>query len=311
MRGYKVFRGDWTCRGFQYEVGKTYEMEDKPELCKVGFHFCKELIDCFSYYDFHPNNKVAVVEALGDIDEVINNSKCCTNKIEIVEELNWEKVLKLANSGDANTGYGNSGDKNSGKKNAGAFNSGDWNSGNWNSGDKNSGNCNSGSCNLGGWNSGNYNSGNCNSGDWNLGDYNSGDWNLGDENSGDWNITSYSNGCFNTKTPNIFIFDKLSDLTYIDWMRSGVRYLLNRIPTNTLIWVSRSDMTDEEKENNSTYKTAGGYLKLIKVTNKDRQEWYDCLSNEEKRLILDMPNFDRDKFKKITGIDVGEVKTDE
>lgn len=60
---------------------------------KLVFIFCKELIDCFSYYDFHPNNKVAVVEALGDIDEVINNSKCCTNKIEIVEELNWEKFL--------------------------------------------------------------------------------------------------------------------------------------------------------------------------------------------------------------------------
>lgn len=306
MRGYKVFNSNWTCRGFRYEVGKTYEMEDKPECCKVGFHFCKELIDCFSYYDFHPDNKVAVVEALGDIDEVNNNSKCCTNKIEIVEELNWEKVLKLANSGDKNTGYGNSGDKNSGRKNAGAFNSGDCNLGNWNSGDWNSGSCNSGNHNLGSWNSGDCNTGSRNSGDWNSGDYNSGDWNLGD-----WNITSYSNGCFNTETPNIFIFDKLSDLTYIDWMYSGVRYLLNRIPTNRLIWVSRSDMTDKEKENNPTYKTAGGYLKFIKATNKDRQEWYDYLSNEEKRLILNMPNFDRDKFKKITGIDVCEVKTDE
>lgn len=195
---------------------------------------------------------MAIIEALGDIDEEIRDSKCCTNKIKIVEELNWEKVLRLANSGDYNSGHGNSGD---------------------------------------------WNSGNCNSGDWNL----------GNQNSGDWNITSYSNGCFNTETPNIFMFDKLSDLTYIDWMGSGVRHLLNRIPTDTSIWVYKGDMTDEEKKNNPTYKTAGGYLKLIKVTNKDRQEWYDYLSDEEKRLILDMPNFDRDKFKKITGIDVGEV----
>ena len=25
MKGYKVFNPDWTCRNFQYEVGKTYE----------------------------------------------------------------------------------------------------------------------------------------------------------------------------------------------------------------------------------------------------------------------------------------------
>ena len=287
MRGYKVFNSNWTCRGFQYEVGKTYEMEDKPECCEVGFHFCKELTDCFYYYDFNHNNKVAIIEALGDIDEEISDSKCCTNKIKIVEELSWEKVLRLANSGDCNSGHGNSGNGNSGNGN-----SGNWNSGNWNSGD---------------WNSGHGNSGDKNSGCKNSGSYNSGDWNLGDKNSGDWNITSYSNGCFNTEAPNIFIFDKLSDLTYIDWMSSGVKHLLNHIPTDALIWVYKSHMTDEEKENNPTYKTEGGYLKLIKATNKDRQEWYDRLSNEEKRLILDMPNFDRDKFKKITGIDVGEI----
>lgn len=32
MKGYKVFNKDWTCRGFQYEVGKTYEMEKAPGL---------------------------------------------------------------------------------------------------------------------------------------------------------------------------------------------------------------------------------------------------------------------------------------
>lgn len=43
MKGYKVFNKDWTCREFQYEVGKTYEMKEDPVCCKRGFHFCRKL----------------------------------------------------------------------------------------------------------------------------------------------------------------------------------------------------------------------------------------------------------------------------
>ena len=43
MEGYKVFEPDWTCRGFQYEVGKTFEEDVIPSCCNRGFHFCKEL----------------------------------------------------------------------------------------------------------------------------------------------------------------------------------------------------------------------------------------------------------------------------
>ena len=44
MKGYKIFNSDWTCRGFQYEVGKTYEMKEDPICCERGFHFCGKLI---------------------------------------------------------------------------------------------------------------------------------------------------------------------------------------------------------------------------------------------------------------------------
>ena len=87
MKGYKVFKSDWTCRGFQYEVGKTYEMEDEPIICKQGFHFCTDPKDCFRYYDFWGDIKIAEIEALGDIDREYMDSKCCTNKIKIIREL--------------------------------------------------------------------------------------------------------------------------------------------------------------------------------------------------------------------------------
>ena len=52
MKGYKVFNPDWTCRGFQYNVGQVYEMDEKPICRKRGFHFCKKASDCFNYYSF-------------------------------------------------------------------------------------------------------------------------------------------------------------------------------------------------------------------------------------------------------------------
>ena len=49
MKAYKGFNKDMTCRGFQYEEGKTYET-DKAELCNSGFHACENPLDCFYYY---------------------------------------------------------------------------------------------------------------------------------------------------------------------------------------------------------------------------------------------------------------------
>ena len=100
MKGYKVFNPDWSCRDFQYEVGKTYEEDVIPECCERGFHFCKDLTDCFAYYDFNQNNKVAEVESFGEIDEINNDyrgNKCCTNKIRIVKEIKWNDVLDMVN----------------------------------------------------------------------------------------------------------------------------------------------------------------------------------------------------------------------
>lgn len=87
IKGYKVFNPDWTCRDFQYEVGKTFEDDVTPKCCSRGFHFCTKASDCFNYYDFNPENKVAEVLALGMVDTESGDTKCCTNKIQIVREI--------------------------------------------------------------------------------------------------------------------------------------------------------------------------------------------------------------------------------
>ena len=295
MRGYKVFEPDWTCRGFRYAVGETFEEDVTPSCCNRGFHFCTELKNCFNYYSFNPNNKVAEIEALGEIDTESNENKHCTNKIKIVRELSWEEVLKMVNIGKANTGLCNSGYANSGKYNSGYHNSGNYNAGNNNSGSYNSG------CN----NSGNYNVGSHNSGSYNSGLSNSGNYNNGYCNCGDWNNTNFSSGCFNTEEAKILLFNKPSNWTFHDWWDSGARRVLIRMPRNTLEWVRANNITDEEKKQHPEYKTTGGYLKEFD-NSKNSQIWWDNLPEQEKAIVKSIPNFDPDIFKKCTGIDVNK-----
>ena len=141
VKGFKVFNPDWTCnpngKSFQYEVGGIYEEDVKPMVCDRGFHFCEKAADCFNYYQFNPENKVAEVIALGEVDS--DGTKSCTNKIQIVREIPWQELLEIMNTGKGCTGLCNSGD--------------------WNSGDCNSGNRNSGNCNSGDWNKTNFSNG--------------------------------------------------------------------------------------------------------------------------------------------------------
>ena len=283
VRGFKVFNPDWTCRGFQYEVGKTYEMEGEPVCCSSGFHFCTKATDCFSYYEFDSKNKVAEIIALGEVDYESSDTKCCTNKIKIVRELPWDEVLRIVNMGKDCTGF----------RNTGNYNTGDYNTGNHNTGNRNTGNCNTGNCNTGNYNTGNYNTGNYNTGDYNTGDWNTGDWNTGD----------YNTGCFMTEEQKISMFDKPSEWTYQDWLGSDARYLLNQIPKNVVKWVCSEDMTDEEKTEHPTYETADGYLKVLDESDCG-QLWWGSLSDCQKNTIKALPNFEPEIFEKCTGIKI-------
>ena len=270
VKGYKVFNPDWTCRPYgnfkQYTCPGKFEENISPIRCGQGMHFCRRAADCFNYYSFNPENHVAEVIAYGDIAE--EGDKCCTNKLEIVREIQWTELLEIVNTGKGCTGL-----------------------------------CNTGNCNTGNRNTGNRNTGNCNTGDRNTGDCNTGNCNTGDWNTGDRNKCNFSNGCFNTVEPKIYLFNKPSEWTYRDWLNSDARYLLNQIPRDILRYVWFSEMTDEEKAAHPEAETTGGYLKLL-----DNSEcgaiWWRDLSEKNKSIIKAIPNFDKHIFKEITGIDV-------
>ena len=151
MIGYKATNMDGCCRGFKFEVGKTYTKntpKDKLKCCTdSGFHFCRELfaIEKESNYKLSESRLFEVIAG----DFVRDDDKYCTNSITILREIKDKEKEDLINSGNCNSGNCNSGNRNSGN----------CNSGHWNSGHRNSGNWNSGNCNSGDWNSGNWNSG--------------------------------------------------------------------------------------------------------------------------------------------------------
>ncbi len=293
IKGYKVFNPDWTCKGFQYEVGKSYEMEEQPVACKQGFHFCEKLEDCYSYYNFAKNNKVAEIIAYGDIDIDINafGKEYCTNKIKIERALSWEEVFDMVNIGKNCIGFGNTGNRNRGVCNTGSFNDGNLNSGYYNRED----------CNSGNDNAGNYNSGN-----FNLGDYNSGTHNHGDYNAGDYNATNDSGGCFNTEPTEMFFFNKLSNWTRENWEDSRAKFILDSIMVSPVKRIYEENMTDNEKEAHPEYQITGFYLKELtqeEMAKKNQKNW-NKLSQKEKDIVMAIPNFDKAIFKEITGIDV-------
>lgn len=326
MKGYKVFNPNWTCRGFKYKVGKTYKFKDEIKICKAGFHFCKKLIDCFNYYTFDPKNKVAIVEATGKIveEDYNSSSKCVTDGIKIVKELSWHEVLDIVNIGEGNTGANNTGNYNSGYNNAGNYNSGNYNTGNCNSSDCNTGKSNSGIGNAGGYNSGdhntgdfnngygntgNFNTGYFNTGNFNTGDYNTGNFNSGYYNIGDCNLSDRNTGCFCTndnKHETIKLFNKESDWTLDTW-RNSYAYKIMQNHFELTQWVNEYDMTDKEKEEHPEYEATEGYLKKLSYTEAWENMW-NYISDEGKEAFTSLPNFDKDIFKTITGIDIEEGK---
>ena len=169
------------------------------------------------------------------------------------------------------------------KNNTGNWNTGDWNTGNWNTGDWNTGNRNTGY----------RNTGNCNTGNWNTGDCNT-----GYRNTGNWNTGDRNTGYFNTETPDqVNVFDVLTSKT--DWDNCDKP---NFIYFDLTTWVSMSDMTKKEKDENPTYGNTEGYLKKLDYK-EEFQSSYNKADKDDRKKIFNLPNFNADKFLEISGID--------
>ncbi len=94
IKSYKGFDKDMQCRGFQYEVGKEYDMDGETKCCDRGFHACKSPLEVWDYYDML-NSRFAEVEQSGKIDEEENSTKVCSSRIKIKAELKLADIINI------------------------------------------------------------------------------------------------------------------------------------------------------------------------------------------------------------------------
>ncbi|HHV7109493.1 TPA: DUF7666 domain-containing protein, partial [Haemophilus influenzae] len=92
---YKGFNQDWTCRGYQYEIGKTYEHKGNVKACESGFHACEYPLDVLSYYS-PAVSKFAVVKMSGETSKDSDDTKIASAKITIETEINLPEMIKKA-----------------------------------------------------------------------------------------------------------------------------------------------------------------------------------------------------------------------
>lgn len=94
IKSYKAFDKNMQCRGFQYEIGKEYEMDGEIKCCDRGFHACKSPIEVWDHYDML-SSRFAEVEQSGKIDEEGNSTKVCSSRIKIKAELKLADIIKV------------------------------------------------------------------------------------------------------------------------------------------------------------------------------------------------------------------------
>ena len=94
IKSYKGFDKNMQCRGFQYEVGKEYDMDGEIKCCNRGFHACKSPIEVWDYYDML-NSRYAEVEQSGKIEEEEKSTKVCSSHIKIKAELKLADIINI------------------------------------------------------------------------------------------------------------------------------------------------------------------------------------------------------------------------
>ncbi len=93
----KGFDRDLKCRGFEFEVGKTYEHEGDVEICASGFHAVENPMDLMGYYmPMVDGNRVATVAQSGKIARHDEDSKIASAILSVRAEITFPDFVGRA-----------------------------------------------------------------------------------------------------------------------------------------------------------------------------------------------------------------------
>ena len=95
VTAYKGFNQSLQCRGFQFEVGKTYEHEGEVKACASGFHSCEYPLDVFNYY-YPAGSRFAVVKASGKLSRHEGDSKVASATLTVEAEIGLPVLVARA-----------------------------------------------------------------------------------------------------------------------------------------------------------------------------------------------------------------------
>ena len=95
VTAFKGFDKDFKCRGFAFEVGKTYEHTGPVVVCQSGFHACEHPLHVFQYY--RPGqSRFARVTMGGTTARHSGDSKISAARITIKAELSLSDFAAAA-----------------------------------------------------------------------------------------------------------------------------------------------------------------------------------------------------------------------
>ena len=94
MKVYKATDKNMKCRDFQYELGKTAEVDGDIELCKNGLHACEMPLDVLGYYAPGDGSRYFEAELEDVSDEKSDDTKRVGKKLTLSAEIGIPGLVK-------------------------------------------------------------------------------------------------------------------------------------------------------------------------------------------------------------------------
>ena len=118
----------------------------------------------------------------------------------------------------------------------------------------------------------------------------------------DFDPIAYFNVNYRKENQKVEIFGIKINMTLQEWLKSDAYQIFRKMDIKPFEWVWHSEIKNKEDLNYKWILTKG-YLKSCDNT-KAYINWWNSLTDKERDSIKSIPNFDGNKFFKITGIKV-------